>query len=229
MSSIPSDSETKPIRKPLNGDNIIQAAVTLADDIGVEPLTIRKLATRLGVKPMAIYHHVSSKEFILDGMVDHVFSEITLPPDDIDWRSGMRVRTHSAREVFARHRWAAAMMDSRRSPGAATLTHHDAVLRCLRGGLSLSMAAHAYALIDAYLFGFALTEAALPINDDDEMSELATEIMEGFPKDAYPHLAELTIEHVLKPGYSFGAEFEFGLDLILDGLAGAAKREARKR
>lgn len=227
MSSNPSDGESRPVRKPLTGDTIIDAAVKLADQIGVEPLTIRKLATCLGVKPMAIYHHVSSKEVILDGMVDRVFSEITLPPDDIDWRSGMRVRAHSAREVFAQHRWAAAMMDSRRTPGVATLAHHDAVLHCLRSGLSLPMAAHAYALIDAFLFGFALTEAALPFNNDNEMTELAAEIIEGFPQDAYPNLAELTIEHVLKPGYSFGAEFEFGLELILDGLVSAAEREVQ--
>lgn len=226
MSKNLSVSESKPMRKPLNVGTIIDAAVDLADEVGVEPLTIRRLATRLGVKPMAIYHHVPSKEVILDGMVDRVFSQISLPPEDIDWRSGMRVRAHSARAVFAQHRWAAAMMDSRRSPGAATLTHHDAVLRCLRSGLSLSMAAHAYALIDAYLFGFALTEAALPVNDDEELAGLATEIMQGFPQNEYPHLAELTSKHVLQPGYSFGAEFEFGLDLILDGLASAAEREA---
>ncbi|MFK7997392.1 MAG: TetR/AcrR family transcriptional regulator [Granulosicoccus sp.] len=213
-------------RKPLHIEAVIDGAVRLADQHGVEPLTIRKLATHLGVKPMAIYHHVSGKEAILDGMVDRVFSEIELPPDDVDWRTGMRVRAHSARAVFARHHWAASMMDSRNTPGPATLRHHDAVLRCLRSGLSLTMAAHAYALIDAFIFGFALTEAALPAENDEELTELATDILDGFEEDAYPHLTELTVNHILQPGYSFGAEFDFGLDLILEGLASTAQRKA---
>ena len=172
---------------------------------------------------MAIYHRVAGKEEILDAMVDSVFAEIELPDDDVDWPEGMRARTRSARAALARHPWATALMDSRRSPGPATLGHHDAVLRCLRRGLSLSMAAHAYALLDAYVYGFALTEAALPAGDGQELAELAARIAADFPRDAYPHLAELTVDHVLRPGYRFGAEFEFGLELVLDGLVAAAR------
>lgn len=213
-------------RKPLTRDSVIAAAIELADETGIAPLTIRKLATRLGVKPMAIYHHIENKDQILDAMVDSVFAEIELPDRNVPWQEGMRARAQSARTVFARHAWAAAMMDSRTHPGPATLAHHDAVLGCLRSGLSLQMAAHAYALIDAFVFGFALQEAALPFQTEAEAAEVASVILATFPRDAYPHLAELTIDHVLQPGYAFGAEFDFGLDIILDGLAAAAQRNS---
>ena len=212
-------------RTPLSKPTVIAGAVELADEIGIDPLTIRKLATRLGVKPMAIYHHVANKDEILDGMVDSVFAEIELPPDGDDWRTAISVRARSARAALARHPWAAGMMESRPNPGPATLGHHDAVIGCLRrAGFSLEMTSHAYALVDAFIYGFALQEAALPFDTPEETAAVAEAIMESFPTDAYPHLGEFTIDYVLRPGYRFGAEFEFGLDLILDGLDAAARR-----
>jgi len=194
--------------------------VKLADEIGVDALTIRKLATSLDVKPMSIYHHVANKESIIDGMVDKVFSEIELPPVDTDWKNAIRKRSTSARAVLNSHPWAVPLMESRRAPGPATLRHHDAVLGCLRnGGLSVEMTAHAYAVIDAFIYGFAIQEASLPATSGEDMSDLVDSIVENLPADEYPHLLELTTEHILKPGYDFGNEFEFGLNLILDGLA----------
>lgn len=210
----------QPKRTRLTRDRVITGAVELADDIGIGPLTIRKLADHLGVAPMAIYHHVANKEEIIDGMVDSVFAEIALPPSDLDWRSAIRARSRSAREVLARHRWAAPIMESRTSPGPATLTHHDAVIGCFRrGGLSVAMTAHAYALVDAYIYGFALQEAGLPFDTPEEAAAIASAMVEQFPAEQYPHLAELTFEHILRPGYDFAAEFDYGLDLILDALA----------
>ncbi len=212
-------------REPLNAPRVLDAAMALADRIGVDSLTIRRLAAELGVKPMTIYHHVPNKEAIIDGIVDAVFAEIELPPADADWRSGIRRRCLSAREVLARHPWAPPLMESRTSPGEATLRHHDAVLGCLRsGGLSLDLTAHAYAIIDSYLYGFALQEAGLPFHGDEEIGELAEELIEPLPIEDYPNLTEFTAEHVLSPGYSFGASFEFGLDLLLAGIESA--REA---
>jgi AcrR family transcriptional regulator len=136
----------------LTPERVVASAVMLADGIGVDALTIRKLAVELDVKPMTIYHHVPNKEAIIDGMVDLVFSEIDLPPIDVDWKQAIRQRAASARVVLARHPWAAPLMESRTSPGPATLRHHDAVLGCLRaGGFSVEMTAHAYALIDALI------------------------------------------------------------------------------
>ncbi len=113
-------------------------------------------------------------------------------------------------------------MESRTNPGPELLRHHDAVLGCLRRAMSIEMTAHAYAVLDAYVYGFALQEATLPATGGDEMAELASDMVEQFPADAYPHLAEFTAEHVLRPDYDFTREFDFGLDLILDGLERAA-------
>ena len=140
----------------------------------------------------------------------------------------MRQRSLSARVVLSHHPWATPLMESRMTPGAATLRHHEAVLGCLRrGGFSIEMTAHAYALIDSFIYGFALQEANLPLDDDGDIGEVAESIAEAFPVGEYPYLMELTIEHILQPGYRFADEFEFGLDLILDGLEAAAKHTRR--
>ncbi len=218
--------QSKTVRQSLTRDRIIKGAVALADVIGVDALTIRKLATALDTKPMSIYHYVANKEAIVDGMVDIVFSEIDLPNFDIDWKSAIRQRSASARAALSRHPWAVLLMESRRAPGAATLRQHDAVIGCLRnGGLSVEMTAHAYAVIDAFIYGFAVQEASLPATSGKEMSDLAESIFEAMPVDEYPHLMELTTEHVLQPGYDFGNEFDFGLNLILDGLDIASKTQ----
>jgi len=221
---------TGPTNNPparLDRERVLVGAVALADRFGIEAFTIRKLATELDVKPMTIYTHVANKEEILDGMVDTVFGEIDLPDADAGWKDAIRRRSLSARAVLARHRWAVPLMESRTTPGRKTLRHHDAVLGCLRrGGFSVAMTAHAYALIDSYVYGFALQEANLPVTGGEEMADLAEAIIEPLPEGEYPHLTELTVEHVLRPGYDFGAEFEFGLDLILDGLEAAAKGES---
>jgi AcrR family transcriptional regulator len=220
-------SPTTTSDKPrLTADRVLDGAVALADEVGVDALTIRRLADALDTRPMTIYHHVPNKEAILDGMVDRVFAEIERPPEDESWKSAIRRRCLSARQVLARHPWAAPLMESRTNPGPETLAHHDAVLGCLRGGgLSLAMTAHAYALVDSYVYGFALQEANLPATGGAEMAELAESIIEPAPDGAYPHLTEFTAEHVLRPGYDFRAEFEFGLDLILDGLEARSREE----
>jgi AcrR family transcriptional regulator len=218
----PANSSELP-RTPLSAERVLAGSITLADRIGIEQFTIRKLATALDTKPMTIYHHLPNKDAILDGMVDIVFSEIALPPMDTDWKPALRLRSVSAREVLARHPWAGPMMNSRTSPGPSTLRHLDAVIGCFRrGGFSVDMTAHGFALIDSYIYGFALQEASLPATGGEDMAELAESIIEPLPVAEFPHLMELTTEHVLQPGYDFGAEFEFGLDLILDGIEALA-------
>lgn len=131
----------------------------------------------------------------------------------------MRLRAMSAREILARHPWVIGLLESRMRPGPATLRHHDAVIGCLReAGFSVAMAAHAYALLDSYIYGFALQQANLPFHSPEEAAAMAPVFLRQFPVADYPHLAEFTIEHVLRPGYDFADEFAFGLDLILDGL-----------
>lgn len=214
-------------RQTLTRERVVQGAVELADEIGIEALTIRKLAEALGTKPMTIYHHVPSKDEIVDGMVEIVFSEIATPPEDEDWKPAMRIRCVSAREVINRHRWAAPLMESRTSPGPENLGHHEAVLACLRrGGLSWQMTAHAYAVLDAFVYGFAFQEATLPSQMDGEFVEVAQDIAAAFDPESFPHLVGFTVNHVFQPGYEFGDSFAFGLDLILDGLERAAGSHA---
>ncbi len=201
---------------------MLLAAVDLADRGGVASLTMRRLGGAVGVEAMSLYNHVTNKEDVLDGMIDFVFAEIELPDADADWQDAMRRRAISARQTLGRHTWAIALMDSRATPGPATLRHHDAVIGNLRtAGFSVVMAAHAYSALDSYTYGFALQEASLPFDTARETAELAQAIFDRGGAAAFPHLAELAAEHVLRPGYDYGDEFEFGLDLILDGLARA--------
>ena len=206
-------------RTPLTRDRVLHGAMAVVDAGGLGALTMRALADELGVKPMSLYHHVANKEEILDGIVDLVFGEIDLPDADGDWQAAIRRRAHSARVVLRRHPWAIALMESRRTPGPATLHHHDTVIGIFRaGGFTVAETAHAYALLDSYVYGFALQEAMLPMEGAEQTAELAASIMGQLPAGAYPHLTELTVEHVLRPGYDFAAEFDFGLELVLAGL-----------
>ncbi|MFL5775978.1 MAG: TetR/AcrR family transcriptional regulator C-terminal domain-containing protein, partial [Chloroflexota bacterium] len=127
-------------------------------------------------------------------------------------------------DVLARHRWAIGLMESRANPGPANLRHHDAVIGRLRaGGFDVAMAAHAYSLMDSYIYGFALTKLNLAF-ETETAGDVADAMLQPFPVNQYPNLVEFLSEHVMKPGYDYGDEFEYGLDLILDGLNTAAGR-----
>lgn len=205
-------------RAALTRERILGAAISLADKDGIESLSMRKLGHELGVEAMSLYNHVQNKVDMLDGMVDVVFSEIDLPADGTDWRIAMRERAISARQALLRHPWAIGLMESRATPGPATLRHHDAVLGSLRkAGFSVDLTAHAYSILDGYIYGFTLTELTLPFNSEG-VAEVAGSIMEGFRPGEYPYLAEMALDRAMKPGYNYGDEFEYGLDLILDGI-----------
>ncbi len=216
-------------RVRLNRDRVLGTAIKLADTGGIASLTMRKLGAELGVEAMSLYRHVANKSDLLDGMIDGVFAEIDLPTEDIDWRGAMRRRAISAREVLSRHPWAIGLMESRATPGPATLRHHDTVIGILRGaGFSIELTAHAYSVLDSYIYGFALQEPALPFGTPEETAQLAQAIMARFTSGQYPHLTELAVEHVMQPGYDYGDEFQFGLELILDGLERARRPRSRQ-
>lgn len=206
-------------RVPVSRERVLRAAVKLADTGGVEALSMRKLGQALGVEAMSLYNHVVNKDDVLNGMVDLVFGEIGLPPTGTEWRSAMRQRAIAVRAGLARHPWAIGLMESRRQPGPVTLRHHDAVLGSLRAaGFSLALAAHAYSVLDSYIYGFALTQMNLPFETGEQVVEVAESMLRQFPADEYPHLTELITQHALRPGYDYADEFEYGLDLVLDGL-----------
>ena len=217
-------------RASLSKERVLLTALALAARDGAESLTMRKLADELDAGAMSLYHYFPNKVALLDGMVDIVFSEIELPSTDVDWKTALRRRAISTREVLNRHRWAVGLMESRTTPGIASLRLHDAVLGCLReAGFSIELAIQAYSVQDAYIYGFALQEKSLPFESAEdsaavaeeqvrEFAELAHERQLGALADEFPYLAEVVAGHVAKVGYDFAAAFEYGLDLILDAL-----------
>jgi AcrR family transcriptional regulator len=213
-------------RNRLTRERVLLAAMAHADAGGLEELSMRKLAEVLDVAPMALYRHVANKDDLVDAMVDVVFSEIDLPAAGADWRTAMGRRAISVRDVLLRHRWAIGLMESRRNPGPANLRHHDAVIGNLRAaGFDMEMAAHAYSLLDSYIYGFALTKMNLPFDTSAEVAEVAQSMLQPFPLNEYPNLVEFITEHAMKPGYDYGNEFEYGLDLILDAIERARNTE----
>ena len=206
-------------RERLTRDRVLRAAIAHADAGGLEALTMRTLAEMLDVAPMALYRHVASKDDLIDAMVDAVFTEIGVPSGGDDWRTSMRRRSIAVRAALARHPWAVGLMESRRSPGSANLRHHDAVIGRLRaGGFDVEMAAHAYSLLDSYIYGFALTKANLPFETSKQIGDVAAAMLDPFPVNEYPNLVEFLSEHVMRPGYDYEDEFEFGLDVLLDAI-----------
>jgi AcrR family transcriptional regulator len=214
-------TETRPPGPHLSRERVLHTAFDLAAREGIEALTMRKLADELGVGAMSLYHYVPNKEKLLDGMVDIVFGEIEPPPAGVEWRTAMRRRAHSTREVLNRHRWAIGLMESRATPGPASLRLHDAVLGCLReAGFSIELTIQAYSVLDAYLYGFALQEKTVPFEDAEGAAAVAAEQARRFAglETELPYLAEVVAGHVAEVGYDFAAAFEYGLDLLLDAL-----------
>jgi AcrR family transcriptional regulator len=205
-------------RTRLSRPLVLQAALALADEGGLEAFSMRRLAQELGVVPMALYKHVANKDELLDGIVDIVFGEIEPPSVDDDWRSAMRRRAISTREALRRHSWAIGLMETR-NPGPANLRNHNAVMGCLReAGFSFATAIHAYSVQDAYIYGFALQEKTLGFEAPGDAGAAAQRRAQAIGQlDAYPYLAEIAIK-LPGSGYDSAVEFAWGLDLILDGL-----------
>ncbi|MGL5911214.1 MAG: TetR/AcrR family transcriptional regulator C-terminal domain-containing protein, partial [Phycicoccus sp.] len=207
-------------RAGLSRDRVVTAALTLADDRGLAAASMRAIAGRLGVEAMSLYHHVRGRNDLLDGMVDAVFAEIHRPAAGGDWRRELHRRSVSGREALRRHPWAVGLMNSRHSPGPATIAHHDAVLGCLRtAGFDLAATGSTVALVDAHLYGVVLQELALPFETEEELADIGAEILDDEVTAAYPWFTEFARDRAMQPGWSFAPEFEIGLDLVLDSVA----------
>lgn len=204
-------------RPALTRARIIDAAATVADEHGLAGVSMRNVGKQLGVEAMSLYHHIAGKGALLDELADWIFDRIHLPTASSGWREGMLERSHSARDVLSAHPWGLALVESRRTPGPAVLEHHDAVLGCLRrGGFSIRLAAHAFSVIDSYVYGFVFTEQRLPFEADETVEDFATEL--ALPAEKYPYMVEMITEVIAGRPYEYGDEFEHGLALILDGL-----------
>ena len=174
---------------------MLGAAVVLADEAGIEALTMRELGLRLGVEAMSLYNHVANKDDILDGMVDLVVSEIDLPQDAADWKEAMRRRAISAQSVFSRHPWVSALIDSRESSGPARLRYFDWVLGTLRrAGFTLELVVRAFSLLDSYIYGFGRQQLNMSAGSEGEPEELAEAFLRAIPADEYPYLREMVVD-----------------------------------
>ena len=204
-------------RRPLTKERVLRAAVRLADEGGIESLSMRKLGQELGVEAMSLYNHVANKDEVLDGIVEMVVDEIPPPPEDSDWKTTLRQSAISTHEALMRHPWAASLW-WRRSEGPGRLRKAELTLRTLRqAGFSEDLTYHGYHVLLAHILGFTLQALNFPIETREELAEMAAKFLEDFPVDEYPYLAEHIRQHV-DPGDSDEGAFEFGLDLILDGL-----------
>ncbi len=204
----------------MNRERTLEVALAVADSDGIEAVTMRRIARELGVEAASLYHHVSGKDQILDGLVDVVAAEIDVPGPAAHWREAVSDRAHHTRAVLLRHPWAVSLMASRTTPGPATLGLLESGIRSFReGGFSVRMAAHAISTVDSYVHGFVLQEVNLPFRGESELAAMTAEIMEQFPASEYPYLFEMTVEHVLQPEYDYGNEFDFGLAVVLNGVA----------
>jgi AcrR family transcriptional regulator len=201
----------------LTPEGIVTAAMALADESGIDALSMRRLAADLGVEAMSLYHHYRSKDAILAAMLDAVYREIEVPPIDGDWRESMRTMATSFHRALLRHRWACALLMSSVDISEPRMRQMDAVLaRLNEAGLSDSLVDHAYHALDSYIVGFTLWQ--LPIlSIADDLPDLAEQLMRQLPREEYPHLIA-HMEYHMQPRANEENAFEFGLRLLLDGL-----------
>ena len=205
-------------RLPLNRNQVLAAAAEIADERGIGAVTMREVASRLGVEAMSLYNHVANKDDILDGMVDLVIEQVELPSDVIGWREAMRRRAVSAHEVFGRHPWVPQLLDSRETSGPSRMLYLDWVLGTLmEAGFSLDGAARAFSLLDSYIYGFGIQQFNMSADGDASPEEMAEAILASIPAEKYPYLHRMA-SHAMESGYDAEADFGFGLELILDGL-----------
>jgi AcrR family transcriptional regulator len=222
--------ETARPREPLTKERILRAAVARADESGVEPLSMRRLARELGVVPMALYKHVANKDELLDGMIDVVVAEIDPPIEGADWKTTMRDRILSARRALLRHPWAASVLESRGEPTPLVIGYIDSMMGVfLGGGFSIDLMHHAMHVMGSRILGFSQEL----FDDTADMAEEEAAQMWMQMAESYPNIAKLipvavgTHEGpVVGGGCDDQFEFEFALDLVLDGLDRLREREA---
>jgi AcrR family transcriptional regulator len=220
-------------REPLTRERILRAAVALADEGGVESLSMRRLAQELGVVPMALYKHVANKDELLDGMVDAVVAEIDPPIEGAEWKRTMRERILSARRALLRHPWASSVLESRGEPTPTVIGYMDSMMGVfLAGGFSVDLMHHAIHVMGSRILGFSQElfddTSSLP---PEEAAAMWTQMA-----DVYPNIAKLVPvaidTHdgpVVGGGCDDQFEFEFALDLVLDGLERLREREVGEK
>jgi AcrR family transcriptional regulator len=209
------------IRTPLTRERVLRTALELADDGGVEAVSMRKIADQLGVKAMSLYNHVANKDDVLDGMVDATYAEIAAPTPGAEWQVQVRDIAISAHEVFLSHPWAAGLQTSVK-PGSGRLRYGDRLLGCFRNaGFSKELTYHAYHIIESYILGYTSQVLAYRAVDTDQFEDVAARFTRGEFAEAYPHFTEHALQHMEpepEPGQEDVNAYELGLDMMLEGL-----------
>ena len=205
-------------RIPLTRDRVLQAAIRIADEEGLDALTMRRLGQELDVQAMSLYNHVANKEDLRHGIVEIVMGEVEVPSDAADWKAALRSSAISAYEAFIRHPWACSLHNATPRISDARMLWMEGVLKTLRqAGFSPNMTHHAYHALDSHITGFTLWVVSMPFDSREELLDMAAEFIPQIP-DQYPYVIEHAKEHLEDPDPNEPSEFEFGLDLILEGL-----------
>ncbi len=222
------DARVKRKRRPVTRERVLDAAMAIADRDGIDAVTMRAVAARLGVEAMSLYKHVANKDDVLDGLVQRVMAEMALPPSPVEWREGLVLRARGMREVLLAHRWAPMLIESRTAPVPARLRHHDTSLGLLRdAGFSVELAYRAILALDSYIYGFVAQEVWWPFTGEDLPAMVET-LVPTIDPATYPHLVEVA-GFVAGRRTGFDADFELGLGLLLDGLARARRADTGRR
>jgi AcrR family transcriptional regulator len=213
--SKPTAKRQRQSREPITRERALTTALEIADAEGIDALTMRRLARELGIEAMSLYHHVSSKGDILDGICDLVMGQIEVPPAGTDWKTSMRHRAHSAHQVLLAHPWAATLVTSRFNIGIGMTRYLEATFgRLMDGGFTVTGALDAWHALDSHIYGFTLQELTLPF-DVDQAQQVSDATLASFDADAFPHLVQVMTEVAM---HGRVEDFDFGLDLILEGL-----------
>jgi AcrR family transcriptional regulator len=211
-------ADTKSARRiPLSRERVLNAAISLADEGGIEALSMRKLAKELGVEAMSLYNHVANKDDVLDGIVDAAWGEIVGPTGEADWKTEIRSIAISAHETLLRHSWAFGL-SMRPRPGPARMRYGDSLLGCLRNaGFSKDVTYHAYHIIESYIMGYTFQVLSFQAVDTQQFEDIAAGFLRGDFSAEFPHFTEHALQHMDADHDDVNA-YELGLDLILDGL-----------
>ncbi|HEX7309872.1 MAG TPA: TetR/AcrR family transcriptional regulator C-terminal domain-containing protein [Gaiellaceae bacterium] len=204
-------------RIPLSRERVLTAAIALADESGIESLSMRKLAERLGVEAMSLYNHIANKNDLLEGIVEAVAGEIVTPADEVDWKKAIHEVAISAHETLLRHPWASGLWMGT-GPGPARMRYGDSLLGAFRGaGFSKDLTYHAYHIVESYVLGFTTQVLNFRSVDESQFEDVVAAFIRGDYAEEFPHFTEHALQH-MEPIEDGVNAVELGLDLILDGL-----------
>lgn len=206
-------------RKPLNRDIVIQTAMKIADNEGIDALSMRRLGHELEVEAMALYHHFENKRELLEALLNEIHDQIQTQHDN-DWKNALRLRAKSVLSVIQQHPWAASMMESGSNPGLSTLQDRENMAKIFReAGFTIENTVHAITLLDVYVYGAAQQLVRLSVNNVTEASDVSKHIVEKVNILDFPYFSELLHKYMMTGKYNPKSEFDFGFEMVLDAIA----------